>query len=96
MRVPTRRTRTRLSRDQLARLEEEFAKDVYISKEDRDKLAEALGLTSEFVRLWFNRMRVKTGTTQALNLTAKQVQQWFQNQRTKTGTTQKTRKAVTI
>ena len=54
----------RLSPEQREQLERRFLQNRYIGTEERDKLAEALGLTSEFVRLWFQRMRVKTGTTQ--------------------------------
>ena len=49
--------RTVFSRKQLAKLEERFVQQTFLSKEERLELAEALKLTDRQVMVWFQNRR---------------------------------------
>ena len=50
-------SRTVFSRKQLAKLEERFVQQTFLSKEERLELAEALKLTERQVMVWFQNRR---------------------------------------
>lgn len=55
----TRRRRTRTTSDQLAMLEESFARDNMPDKEERLRLVEAVGMTYKQIVVWFQNRRAK-------------------------------------
>ncbi|NXY19198.1 NOT2 protein, partial [Atrichornis clamosus] len=54
-----KRVRTIFSSEQLARLEQEFARQQYLVGQERCLLASSLHLTEEQVKVWFQNRRIK-------------------------------------
>ncbi|KFQ46295.1 Homeobox protein not2, partial [Nestor notabilis] len=54
-----KRVRTIFTSEQLARLEEEFARQQYLVGTERWLLASSLHLTEEQVKVWFQNRRIK-------------------------------------
>ncbi|NXA81695.1 NOT2 protein, partial [Thryothorus ludovicianus] len=54
-----KRVRTIFSSEQLARLEQEFARQQYLVGQERCVLASSLRLTEEQVKVWFQNRRIK-------------------------------------
>uniref|UniRef100_A0AC34QHS2 Homeobox domain-containing protein n=1 Tax=Panagrolaimus sp. JU765 TaxID=591449 RepID=A0AC34QHS2_9BILA len=54
-----RKPRVLFSQDQVAKLEEHFQKQKYVSAMEREALAESLGLTPTQIKIWFQNRRYK-------------------------------------
>ncbi|NWI60497.1 NOT2 protein, partial [Calyptomena viridis] len=54
-----KRARTIFTSEQLARLEQEFARQQYVVGRERSLLASSLHLTEEQVKVWFQNRRIK-------------------------------------
>ncbi|CAF0844873.1 unnamed protein product [Didymodactylos carnosus] len=58
--APKRKRRVLFSQAQVYELERRFAKNRYLNAQDRDQLAQILGLSSTQVKIWFQNHRYKT------------------------------------
>ncbi|XP_066248820.1 segmentation protein fushi tarazu-like [Euwallacea similis] len=54
-----KRVRTQFSAEQLIELENEFSKNIYVSKERREELVLQLNLTNKQIKVWFQNKRMK-------------------------------------
>ncbi|NWZ25209.1 NOT2 protein, partial [Asarcornis scutulata] len=59
LKAKAKRVRTTFSSEQLARLEQEFARQQYLVGAQRGLLASTLHLTEEQVKVWFQNRRIK-------------------------------------
>ncbi|CAF0935440.1 unnamed protein product [Didymodactylos carnosus] len=58
--APKRKRRVLFSQAQVYELERRFSKNRYLNAQDRDQLAQILGLSSTQVKIWFQNHRYKT------------------------------------